>query len=67
MFQEALQLKDAINILSYNKQNTIKISGRVPLLFTWHIFQIIINYLSLIVSACVLNQSNSHWLLYDAL
>jgi len=36
MFQEALQFKDAI-ILCYNKQNTIKISGRVPPLRTWHI------------------------------
>jgi hypothetical protein len=60
MFQEALQLKDAINILSYNKQN----SGKVPSLFTWHISQRIVDYFYLVVSACVLNQSNSHWLLY---
>ncbi len=66
MFQEALQLKDAINILSYNKQHIIKISGKVPFL-TWHIFQIIVDCHYLVVSACVLNQSNSHWLLYDAL
>jgi hypothetical protein len=64
MFQEALQLKDDINILSYNKQDTIKISGKVPSLFTWHISQRIVDYFYLVVSACVLNQSNSHWLLY---
>jgi hypothetical protein len=31
MFQEALQLKDAINILSYNKQNNIRIVASCPL------------------------------------
>jgi hypothetical protein len=67
MFQEALQLKDVINILSYNKQNTIRISGKVSSIFTWHIFQIIVDCHYLIVSACVLSQSNSYWLLYDAL
>ncbi len=60
MFQEALQFKDAI-ILYYIKENIVKIIGKVPLLLTWHISQIIMNFLSPIVSVCVLNQfSNNH-------
>ncbi len=59
MFQQALQFKDII-ILYYNKQNSIIISERMPPLLTWHISKIVLNYLSPIVSACVLNQSNSH-------
>jgi hypothetical protein len=67
MFQEALQFKDAI-ILCYIKENIVKIIMRVPLLRTLHISQIIMNFLSPIVSVCVLNQfSNNHWLLFDAL
>ncbi len=38
----------------------------MPPPLTWHISQIIINYLSPIVTACVLNQVG-HWLLSDAL
>jgi hypothetical protein len=34
---------------------------------TWHICQIVVNYLSLVVTTCVLNQSKEHWLLSDAL
>ncbi len=45
----------------------MKITGHYPLALTWHIFQIIIDVLSLIISACVLNQSLKHWLLFDAL
>jgi len=44
-----------------------KISGRGPPLLTWHIFKIIVDSLSPIVTTCVLNQSKSHWLLFDAL
>jgi hypothetical protein len=57
MFQKALQFKGVI-VLCYNRQNIIGISGRVPPFFTWHIFQIVRNFLSFIVNACVLNQSN---------
>ncbi len=39
----------------------------MPPLFTWHIFQIIIDCLSHLASACVLNQYSSHWLLFEAL
>ncbi len=66
MFQEALHFKDVI-IFCYNRQNTIKISGRIPPLFTWHISKIIVDSLSPIVIACVLNQSKNHWLFFDAL
>jgi hypothetical protein len=66
MFQEALQLKDAI-IVCYNKHNIVRISGRVPILLTWHISHIIVDCLSPIVGACVLNQFSSHWLLFDVL
>jgi hypothetical protein len=41
-------------------RNTIIISGIGPPLFTWHIFKILMDFLSPIVTACVLNQSKSH-------
>jgi hypothetical protein len=42
-------------------------NGRVPPYLTWHICHIIVDSLSLVVSACVLNQSRGHWLLSGAL
>ncbi len=33
---------------------------------TWHICQIAVNCFSLVITACVLNQSRGHWLLNDA-
>ncbi len=45
-------LKDVI-IFCYNRQNFIKISGRVLPLLTWHISKIIVDYLSLVIT-CVL-------------
>ncbi len=45
-------LKDVI-IFCYNRQNVIKISGRVSPLLTWHISKIIVDYLSLVVITCV--------------
>jgi hypothetical protein len=38
----------------------------MPLLLIWHICQIIVNNLSLVVTNCVLNQFKGHWLLSDA-
>ncbi len=67
MVQEALHFKDVIDIFCYNKQNIIKVNGKVPPLLALHISQIIMNFFSLVVSACVLNQSNSNWLLFNAL
>jgi hypothetical protein len=58
MFQEGLQFKNNckyVIILFYSKQNIFKIDERVPPFLTWHIFQIIMNLLSLVMSACVLN------------
>ncbi len=45
----------------------MKVTGRVLPPSTWHISQIIIDVLSSIVSACVLNQSRGHLLLSNAL
>jgi hypothetical protein len=39
----------------------------VPSFLTWHICQIIVDCLSLVVSVYVLNQYSGHWLLSDAL
>ncbi len=41
--------------------------GRVPLLLTWHIFQIIVNFIGHVVFVYILNQYKGHWLLNDAL
>jgi hypothetical protein len=54
MFQKVLQFKDVIS-LDCNKKNIIIINDKVPILFIWHIFKIIINSISPIVNACVLN------------
>ncbi len=45
----------------------MKVIGQVPPLLTWHIYQIVVDYLSLVVSTCVLNQSHGHWFLNDVL
>jgi hypothetical protein len=66
MFQEALQKKFAI-VLCYNKQTTMRLINQVHSLLTWQPCQIIVNCLSPIVFACILNQSCGHWLLSDAL
>jgi hypothetical protein len=49
-----LQFKYVI-IFYYSRDNIVKINGRVPLLLTWHIFKIIVDCFSPILSACVLN------------
>jgi hypothetical protein len=46
----------------------VKITSFVPPLLTWHLSHlIIIDVLSLVVSACVLNQSYGHWLTFNVL
>jgi len=45
----------------------MSIIGYVLPPLTWHIFQIIVDILSLVVSDYVLNQSRGHWLLSDVL
>jgi hypothetical protein len=42
-------------------------SVRVPLALTWHIYHIVVDFLALVVSTFILNQSKGHWLLSDAL
>jgi hypothetical protein len=39
----------------------------VSLPLTWHIFQIIVDDLSLVMFICVLNQSKGHWVLSNTL
>jgi len=41
--------------------------GKFVMSLTWDVFQIIIDFLSFVVGACVLNQSHGHWLFFDAL
>jgi hypothetical protein len=45
----------------------MRVTSHVPSPLTWHISQIIVDVLSSIVSACVLNQSHGHWLLFNVL
>jgi len=66
LFQKALQFRVVI-VLCYSQQTVVRVIGHVPPTLTWHIYQIIINVLSLVINACVLNQSRGHWLLFDAL
>jgi hypothetical protein len=66
MFQEALQFRSTI-VLCYNKQIVMKIIGQMPPFLIWHIYQILVDCLSPIVSSYVFNQSHGHWLLSDAL
>jgi hypothetical protein len=66
MFQEALQFCSNIAFY-YSKQIVVRVIGRIPPPLSWHISQIMVDCLSPIVSACVLNQSCGHWLLNDAL
>ncbi len=42
------------------------ITIKIPPLLTWQICQIVVDYLFLVVTTCVLNQSRGHWLLSDA-
>jgi hypothetical protein len=44
----------------------MKMTTRVPPPLTWHICEIVVDCFSLVVTACVLNQSRGHWLLSDA-
>ncbi len=66
MFQEALQFHSTI-VFYYIKHINVKVTGWVPPPLTWQNFQIIVDCLSLFVSAYVFNQSRGHWLLNDAL
>jgi len=65
MFQKKLQFWKDI-VLCYSKHITMEMTPKVPPLLTWHISQIIVNYILTIIT-CVLNQSHGHWLLSDVL
>jgi len=64
-FKKPYNLKTLLTFVTIKKcyQNY----GRVPPIFTWHISRIIMHSISPIVSACVLNQFNEHWLFFDML
>jgi hypothetical protein len=59
MFQDALLFQNVI-VLCYSRQIAMKVVNQVPPPFTWHICQIIVDCLSLIVTICVLNQFHGH-------
>jgi hypothetical protein len=65
LFQKAMQFKNTI-MFCYSRHSLVRITIRVPPLLTWHICQIVVDYLSLVVTTCVINQSRGHWLLSDA-
>ncbi len=45
----------------------MRTTNRVPPPLIWYISQIIVDVLSLVVNACVLNQFRGHWLLFNVL
>jgi hypothetical protein len=53
--------------MCYSKQINVQVSSCVPPPITWFIYQIIIDYLSLVIYTCILNQPVGHWLLSNAL
>lgn len=65
MFQETRQFWEII-VLPHNKQTIVKLIGRMPPPLIWHISQIIVDCISLLMYVYVLNQSCDHWLLSDA-
>jgi hypothetical protein len=66
MFQETLKFWEII-FLPHNKQTIVKPIVHMPPPLTWHISQIIVDCISLLMYVYVLNQSCDHWLLSDAL
>jgi hypothetical protein len=44
----------------------MRTTTKVSTFLTWHIYQIVVDCFSLVVTTCVLNQSRGHWLLSDA-
>jgi hypothetical protein len=46
--------------MCYNKQTNVQVSSCVPPPITWFICQIIVDYLNLVVSICILNQLVGH-------
>jgi hypothetical protein len=54
-------------VFNYSRQVVVKVIGQVPLPLNWQKFQIILEYLSPIISASALNHSHGHWLINDVL
>ncbi len=54
-------------VTCYSKQTAIQIFGWVPPPIIWFICQTLVKYLNPIISVCVLNQFDGHWILFDAL
>ncbi len=65
MFQETLQFWEMI-VLPHNKQTIVKLIGCMPPPLIWHISQIVVDCISLLMYVYVLNQSCDYWLLSDA-
>jgi hypothetical protein len=54
MFKRIVEFGEGI-VLCYNKQNAMRMTNQVSPILTYHIFQIIVDYLSYVISTCVLN------------
>jgi hypothetical protein len=50
----------------YSKQSFVRMTIKVPPPLTWHICQIVIDCSFFVVTTCILNQFEGHWLLSDA-
>jgi hypothetical protein len=50
----------------YSKQSLVMMTIKVPPPLTWHICQIVIDCSFFVVTTCILNQFEGHWLLSDA-
>jgi hypothetical protein len=60
IFKECLQFKEAIDIC-YARQKVVALQQRMSKTQVWVIVEAITSCLNSIVSACVMNQSKSHW------
>jgi hypothetical protein len=50
----------------YRKQSLMRMMTRVPPPLTWHICRIVIDCFFFVVTICILNQYEGHWLLSGA-
>ncbi len=66
MFQETFDYQNVI-FICYKQQQALHLQSKAPNCQTWSIAQAITYTLMPIVKQCVLNQSQSYWLLLDAL
>lgn len=59
MFEKALEFENAI-ILCYGWQHTMALQHRVPKARVWAIVEAFTYVLNLVVTTCVMNQSQGH-------